>query len=90
MSQPVRTVSADPGLLSHQQLLATCEQNGRKKSFESYMAKQHSTRNLNAEASQLSWNSYCRENIKWFLDSARLKVSVSDVFSYKNTWSDIL
>ena len=77
MPEPVRIVSTDPGLLTHQQLLATCEENGRRKSYESYVAKQHSRRNLVGEGSRLSWNKYCREHIKWFLDSARLKVSVS-------------
>ena len=88
MPEPVRIVSTDPGLLTHQQLLASCEENGRRKSYESYMAKQYSARNLAGDGSRPSSNMYCRENIKWFLDSARLNVSVSAIIRFVSIFSN--
>lgn len=65
-----RTVSIDPGLLSPEELL-TRHQGGRRRTLEGLIGKhQHSFEEGYAIRHR------CREYVRWFLDSARLKISV--------------
>ena len=69
-----RTVSADPGLMSPEQLLKS-HKDGRRKTLEDIIAmKDSELKNLNKSPSFLKT---CRDYVRWFLDSARLKISVS-------------
>ena len=67
-----RVVSADPGLMSPQQLLAS-HKNGRRRTLEQLIAenKEH---DLNRTASFLA---ILKEKTRWFLENARVKISVS-------------
>lgn len=72
-SQFTRTVSADPGLMSPEELLKT-HKNGRRKTLEDIIAKREMDAN---ETYPQYFLKRCREWVRWFLDSARLKISVS-------------
>ena len=72
MTELARTVSADPGLLSPEELLS--EQGGRRKSLEELIAQR---RALSQHEDDTPFHRRCREFIRWFLDTARLKISVS-------------
>lgn len=68
-----RTISADPGLLSPEELLKS-HKDGRRRTLEELIAQQ----TLNASGNYpRAFIQRCRENVRWFLDSARLKLSVS-------------
>jgi hypothetical protein len=66
-----RTISVDPGLLSPEELLSRHE-GGRRKSLEGLIEKQQTVFNDGKPIHLL-----CRQHMRWFLDSARLKISVS-------------
>jgi hypothetical protein len=68
-----RVEHIDPGLLSPEELLLE-HKGGRRKSLEKLIEKQHSIC-LEKEP----WNHICRDYVCWFLDSARLNISVSDI-----------
>ena len=67
----VRGECIDPGLLSPEELLLE-HKGGRRKSLEDLIEKQKSMQRDN-----MPWYRVCRDYIRWFLDSARLKISVS-------------
>ncbi len=67
-----RTVSADPGLMTPEDLLKS-HKDGRRKSLEELIAKNQAS-NTKRKSSYLK---KCRDCVRWFLDSARLKISVS-------------
>lgn len=69
----LRTVSADPGLLSPEQLLKS-HKDGRRKTLEDLIAMKESPQKFKESSSFLK---ICRDYVRWFLDSARLKISVS-------------
>lgn len=71
---PTRTISTDPGLLSPEELLRS-HKNGRRRTLEEIIAKRNFL-HLNEPKPQ-RFLQKCREYIRWFLDSARLKISVS-------------
>ncbi len=75
MQPPIRTVSADPGLLTPEELLAQHE-GGRRRTLEQLIEK---SRELHIE--KKSCNKLYKEKIRWFLDTARLRISVSP-FNY--------
>jgi hypothetical protein len=66
-----RTISVDPGLLSPEELLAH-HQGGRRRSLEGFIEKQ---RTVSSNGTPIHLR--CRKYVRWFLDSARLKISVS-------------
>ena len=72
MTDNIRTVSTDPGLMTPEELLAS-HKGGRRKTLEKIIAK-HKTVERNSAASFLT---NARDKIRWFLDHARLKISVS-------------
>lgn len=72
-----RIVSADPGLLTPEELLL--QQGGRRKTLEQLIAKH---KNLPTAEDRLPLHQRCRESIRWFLDAARLKISVSLLKKY--------
>ena len=69
-----RTISADPGLLSPEELLKS-HKDGRRKTLEDLIAKNNSSPANNKYPQ--TFFKQCRAYIKWFLDNARLKISVS-------------
>ena len=69
----LRTVSTDPGLMSPQQLLKS-HKDGRRKTLEQLIAMKESSQEFKEPSSFLK---ICRDYVRWFLDSAHLKISVS-------------
>lgn len=77
MLSPTRTVSADPGLLSHEELLAKYD-GRRRRTLEELITKEKLSR-LNvpkAHVSQLLKK--VRKRVRWFIDHARIKISYGD------------
>lgn len=68
-----RTVSADPGLLSPEELLAS-HKGGRRRTLEQLIAEQRAKELLKDHKNE--YFSRCREYVRWFLDNAHLKISV--------------
>jgi hypothetical protein len=68
-----RTVSADPGLLSPEELLAI-HKGGRRKTLEQLIAEQRTKEQQNDPNNTIV--SRCRAKVQWFLDNAHLKISV--------------
>jgi hypothetical protein len=77
LSKPpsTRTISTDPGLLSPQELLKS-HKDGRRRTLEDIIAKTQ-TQDFGDYFVRQSCIERCRENIRWFIDNARLKISVS-------------
>ena len=74
MSTPLRrTVSADPGLLSTEELLAS-QKGERRKSLERLVAMHNQEQSKEAKIPILA---RIKEKVRWFLEHARIKVSVS-------------
>lgn len=71
-----RTISVDPGLLSPEELLKS-HKDGRRKTLEAIIAKRNCA--SLSEAESRHFRQKCREYINWFLDSAKLKISVSSM-----------
>lgn len=72
-----RTVSADPGLMSPEQLLAA-HKGGRRRTLEQLIAK-HNQLKLSEETTCLT---EARQKTKWFLDHARIKISYDDFMMF--------
>ena len=70
----VRTISTDPGLLSPEDLLKS-HKDGRRKTLEAIIANRNCFSASETQSRPLTQQ--CREYIRWFLDSAKLKISVS-------------
>lgn len=68
-----RTISVDPGLLSPEEVLSR-HQGGRRRSLEGLIEKHRTLSN-----DGIPIHLRCRKHVRWFLDSARLKISVSTV-----------
>jgi len=68
-----RTISTDPGLLSPEELLKS-HSGGRRRTLEELIAR---SQHVSDDEDLLPWHRRCRDNVKWFLDNARLKISVS-------------
>lgn len=68
-----RIVSADPGLLSPEELLAI-HKGGRRKTLEQLIAEQRTKELQNDPKNAIV--SRCRAKVHWFLDNAHLKISV--------------
>jgi hypothetical protein len=73
-SMSTRTISADPGLLSPEELLKN-HKDGRRRTLEEIIAKKHALRENEYFMGSLAQR--CRDYVRWFLDNARLKISVS-------------
>ncbi len=71
--ETTRTVSADPGLLTPEELLKNLK-DGRRKTLEEIIAQKNSSVTFDTPRSFLR---RCRDHVRWFLDTARLKISVS-------------
>mmetsp|Transcript_47653 Transcript_47653/g.144104 ORF Transcript_47653/g.144104 Transcript_47653/m.144104 type:complete len:96 (+) Transcript_47653:323-610(+) len=68
-----RIISADPGLMTPEQLLAA-HKGGRRRTLEQLIAKHNQ---LNLSDGRETILSELRRKTKWFLDQARIKISVS-------------
>ena len=77
MISPTRTVSADPGLLSHEELLANYD--GRRRlTLEELITKEKLNR-LNSRKAHVSlWLKRVRKRVRWFIDHARIKIYYGD------------
>lgn len=77
MISPTRTVSADPGLLSHEELLANYD-GKRRRTLEELITKEKFNR-MNSPKAQISlWLKRVRKRVHWFIDHARIKISYGD------------
>lgn len=81
-----RTVSADPGLLSPEELLAS-HKGGRRKTLEQLIAEQR-TNDLQKDPKN-TIISRCRAKVQWFLDGAHLKISVCKERNTKTSFVQI-
>jgi hypothetical protein len=71
-----RTVSADPGLLSHEELLA---RNGsRRRTLEELIAKEKLNRFLSSQERASVLVKKAKKKVRWFIDHAQIRISVSD------------
>ena len=70
-----RTVSADPGLLTNEELLA--QTNGRRRTLEELIAKEKLTRLTSAQDRVSLLFKKARRKVRWFVDHAQIKISVS-------------
>lgn len=68
-----RIIATDPGLMTPEELLAC--QGGRRKSLAMLIA-QHKKSRMKEENQSVSIVSMIRNKIKWFLDTASLRISV--------------
>jgi len=75
-----RTVSADPGLLSHEQLLQR-NKGGRRRTLEELIAKEKLNRISSASDQASLMFKKVKRKIRWFVDHAQLKISVSRKFA---------
>ena len=70
-----RTVSADPGLLSNEELL---ERNkGRRRTLEELIAKEQMKRFISTKEKASILFKKAKKRVRWFIDHAQLKISVS-------------
>jgi hypothetical protein len=69
-----RIISADPGLLTPEQLLEDNNYGKRRRSLEKLIAN---GQDFDSGQRRLPFHQQCRDCIRWFLDVARLKLSVS-------------
>jgi class 3 adenylate cyclase len=76
MISPIRTVSADPGLLSHEQLLASYE--GRRRTLEELISKEKSNRSKSPKDHISQFMKRVRKQVLWFIDHARIRMSYGD------------
>lgn len=72
MSEITRTVSADLGLLSPEELLENHE-GGRRQSLEDEIRRV----SFSCKIRRTPWSRRCRDGIRYFLDNAHIKISVS-------------
>lgn len=80
-----RTVSADPGLLSHEELLA---RTGRRRTLEELIAKEKMDRINNTHGRALALVRKAKKKVRWFIDNAQIKISVSDQISLPSKEAD--
>ena len=72
--RPRRIISTDPGLLTPEQLFEDNDYGNRRKSFEKLIAN---GQGFDSVEQRVPFHQQCRDSIRWFLDVARLKLSVS-------------
>lgn len=71
-----RTVSADPGLLSHEELLA---RNGsRRRTLEELIAKEKLNRFLSSQERASVLVKKAKKKVRWFIDHAQIRISYDD------------
>ena len=71
-----RTVSADPGLLSNEELLARSK--NRRRTLEELIAKENLTRITSTSAKASAFFGRCEKKVQWFIENAQLKISYDD------------
>ena len=77
MSAPLRrTVSADPGLLSTEELLSR-QKGERRKSLEKLAAMHTQESSKEAKTPTIA---RMKQKVRWFLEHARIKISVSYIY----------
>ena len=70
-----RAVSADPGLLSHEELLA---RNGRRRrTLEELIAKEKLNRFISSQEKASALLKKAKKKVRWFIDHAQIRISVS-------------
>ena len=93
-----RTVSADPGLLSNEELLAR-NTGRRRRTLEELIAKEQLKRFVSTRERFSDLFKRAKKKVRWFIDHAQLKISVShhrvlfatsDVFSLQFTISRVI
>lgn len=72
MSEITRTVSADLGLLSPEELLKS-HKGGRRQSLEDEIRQA----SFSCKIRHTPWRLRCRDGVRYFLDNAHIKISVS-------------
>lgn len=77
MISPTRTVSADPGLLSHEELLAKYD-GRRRRTLEELISKEKLNRSNSPKAHVSQLLKRVRKRVRWFIDHARIKISYGD------------
>ena len=77
ISSPIRTVSADPGLLSHEELLATY-QGKRRRTLEELISAEKLNRSNSLKVHVSQFLKRIRKRVRWFIDHARIKISYGD------------
>ena len=77
MISPTRTVSADPGLLSHEELLANYD-GRRRRTLEELITKEKLNRLYSPKDHVSQWLKRIRKRVRWFIDHARIKISYGD------------
>ena len=77
MISPTRTVSADPGLLSHEELLANYD-GRRRRTLEELITKEKLNRLNSPKDHVRQWLKRARKRVRWFIDHARIKISYGD------------
>ena len=70
-----RTVSADPGLLSHEELLAR-NSGRRRRTLEELIAKEKLSRLTSTHAQASLLFKKAKKKVLWFVDHAQIKISV--------------
>lgn len=75
MGVSTRTVSADPGLLSHEQLL---ERTGRRRTLEELIAKEKMNRLVTTRERASALVKKAKKKVRWFIDHAQIKISYDD------------
>ncbi|KAL7552266.1 hypothetical protein ACHAWF_015498 [Thalassiosira exigua] len=71
-----RTVSADPGLLSHEELLA--RNSGRRRTLEELIAKEQLNRLTSTRDRVSLLFKRVRKKVRWFIDNGQVKISYDD------------
>jgi len=70
-----RTVSADPGLLSNEELLA---RTGRRRTLEELIAKEKLNRLISTRDRASAFARKAKKKVRWFIEHAQIKISYDD------------
>ena len=78
-SRDVRTVSADMGLLTHEELLRAQGHGRRRRTLEELIAKEHGGQAVACADKAKASLAKARSNTAWFVDHASLRLSYDDI-----------